>query len=132
MRDDRRTRDVQHTTRTVVAGLLIGALVFSAGCSGALSGDEVSHGLKLVNQDQTNHAVVVEISDETGVVYSDSRTIDAESDLDLARFNGTGEYEVRVTVDGDSTALTHTFETDGGPIRVTNIGIDNQGAVTVE
>lgn len=123
---------MQHATRTVLAGLLIGVLVLGAGCSGALSDDEVSHELKLVNQDETDHAVVVEVSDETGVVYSDGRTIDAESDLDLARFDGTGEYEVRVTVDGESTAVTHTFESDGGPIRVTNIGIDNQGAVTVE
>lgn len=123
---------MQHTTRTVLAALLIGGLVLGAGCSAALNDNEVSHELKLVNQDQTDHAVVVEISDETGLVYSDGRTIDAESDLDLARFNGTGEYEVKVTVDGDSTTVTHTFEADGGPIRVTNVGIDNQGAVTVE
>lgn len=123
---------MQHATRTVLAGLLIGVLVLGAGCSGALSDDEVSHELKLVNQDGTDHAVVVEISNETGVVYSDGRTIDAESDLDLARFDGTGEYEVKVTVDGDSTAVTHTFEADGGPIRVTNVGIDNRGTVTVE
>ncbi len=116
----------------MLAGLLIGVLVLGAGCSGALSDDEVSHELKLVNQDGTDHAVVVEISNETGVVYSDGRTIDAESDLDLARFDGTGEYEVKVTVDGDSTAVTHTFEADGGPIRVTNVGIDNRGTVTVE
>lgn len=98
---------MRHDTRKFLLGLLIGALVFGAGCSGVLSGDEGSHDLMIVNQDETDHAVVVEISDETGLVYSDRRTIDAESDLDLDlnRFAGTGEYEVRVTVDGDSTGL---------------------------
>lgn len=85
--------------------------------------------MKLVNQDNTDHAVVVEISDETGLVYSDGRTIDAESDLDLAQFNRTGEYDVAVTVDGESTTVTHTFESGD---RMVNIGIDNQGAVTIE
>lgn len=122
---------MRHSTRKILLGLLVGALVFGAGCSGVLSGDEVSHDLLLVNQDETDHAVVVEISDETGVVYSDGRTIDAESDLHLDRFTGTGEYEVKVTVDGDSTTVTRTFESNDDPTRITNIGIDNQGTVTV-
>jgi len=123
---------VHHSARTIALGLVVGLLVLGAGCSGAPSGDESARDLKLVNQDGTEHAVVVEISDETGLVYSDGRTIDAESEVDLDRFDGTGEYEVTVTVDGDSTSVTHTFESDGDSIEVTNIGIDNQGTVTVE
>ena len=122
---------MRHNTRKILLGLLVGALVFGAGCSGVLSDDGGSHDLMLINQDATDHAVVVEISDETGLVYSDGRTIDAESDLDLDRFNGTGEYEVKVTVDGNSTTVTRTFESNDDPTRITNIGIDNQGAVTV-
>lgn len=120
---------MHHTTRNVLLGLLVGSLVLGAGCSGALNEDAQTHDLKLVNQDNTDHAVVVEISDETGLVYSDGRTIDGESELDLTQFDRTGEYDVAVTVDGESTTVTHTFENGD---RIINIGIDNRGAVTVE
>lgn len=85
-----------------------------------------------MNQDDTDHAVVVEISDKTGLAYSDGRTIEAESDLSLKRFEDSGEYEVRVTVDGNPFETTHTFEPNDDSIQVTNIGIDNEGLVTVE
>lgn len=98
---------------------------------GTLSDNDTSRELKLVNQDNTDHAVVVEISDETGLVYSDGRTIEAESDLNLAQFNQTGEYDVKVTVDGNSTTMTHAFQSSDDSIHVTNIGIDNDGAVTI-
>lgn len=132
MPNGQRRRYVHRTTRNVLLGLLVGSLVLGAGCSGVLSEDAPTREMKLVNQDDTTHAVVVEISDESGLIYSDGRTVDAESDLNLAQFNRTGEYELKVTVDGTSTTVTHTFESDGGPIHVTNIGIDEQGAVTVE
>lgn len=121
-----------YSNRKVVLSLLVGLLVLTAGCSGLLGGDDPVRDLKLVNQDETNHAVVVEISDDSGVVYSDGRTIEAESNLDLAQFNQSGEYEVTVTVDGNSTTTLHTFEFGDNSMHVTNIGIDNEGAVTVE
>lgn len=117
--------------RYVVLSVLFGLLVVTAGCSTILSDNDTSRELKLVNQDNTDHAVVVEISDETGLVYSDGRTIEAESDLNLAQFNQTGEFDVKVTVDGNSTTVTHTFQSSDDTIHVTNIGIDNDGTVTV-
>lgn len=112
--------------------VLLGVLVLTAGCSGIVDDTETTRELKLVNQDQTGHAVVVEIADETGLVYSDGRTLDAESDLNLAQFNQTGEFAVTVTVDGTSTTMTHTFQSSDDPIHVTNIGIADDGTVTIE
>lgn len=123
---------VQNKTRYVVLSLFVSLLLFSAGCIGASVNDDSTRNILLVNQDDTSHAVVVEISDDSGVVYSDGRTVDAESDLNMAQFNRTGEYEVKVTVDGDSTTIHHTFQFDDRPIQITNIGIDNEAAVTVE
>ncbi|WP_071932957.1 hypothetical protein [Halodesulfurarchaeum formicicum] len=117
--------------RYVVLSVFVGLLVVTAGCSGPLSDTDTSRELKLVNQDNTDHAVVVEISDETGLVYSDGRTIEAETDLNLAEFNQTGEFDVKVTVDGNSTTITHTFESTDDAIHVTNIGISNDGTVRV-
>jgi hypothetical protein len=123
---------VVHQTRTVALSLLVGTLVLAAGCSGLIGNGDTTTELKLVNQDNTDHAVVVEISNETGLVYSDGRTVEAESDLNLEQFDGTGEFEVRVAVDGDRSERTHTFESDDNSIQVTNVGIDNEGVVTVE
>lgn len=122
---------MRHRNRYVVLSVLFGVLVVTAGCSTILSDNDTSRELKLVNQDNTDHAVVVEISDETGLVYSDGRTIEAESDLNLAQFNQTGEFDVKVTVDGNSTTMTHTFQSSDDTIHVTNIGIDNDGTVTI-
>lgn len=123
---------MNHRTRLAVLGLLVGALVFSAGCTGILGEDDVTRDVIVVNQDNTSHAVIVEISDDSGLVYSDGRTLDAESDLKMAQFNRTGEYEVAVTVDGDTTTRRHTFKSKDRPIQAINIGIDNEGTVTVE
>ena len=112
--------------------VLLGVLVLTAGCSGIPGDNETTRELSLVNQDNTDHAVVVEISDETGLVYSDGRTLEAESDLDLAQFTQTGEFDVKVTVDGNSTTVTHTFQSTEHPIHVTTIGIANDGTVTIE
>lgn len=122
---------MEQRIRTVVLSLLVGVLVIGAGCSGILGEDDVTRDIIVVNQDNTDHAVVVEISDDSGVVYSDGRTLDAESDLKMAQFNQTGEYEVTVTVDGNTTTTRHTFESKDRPIQTVNIGIDNQGTVTV-
>lgn len=123
---------MRNLTRKLVIGLLVSLLVVSAGCAGIFADENTARDLKVVNQDETEHAIVVEISEKGSLVYSDGRTIDAESQLDLARFNQTGEYEMTITVDGNSTTMHHTFESDSDPIVVTNIGIDNQGQVTVE
>ena len=111
---------------------LLGVLVFTAGCSGILGDNDTTRELKLVNQDNTAHAVVVEISDESGLVYSDGRTIEAETDFDLAQFNQTGEFDVKVTVDGNSTTMSHTFQSTDHPIHVTTIGINNDETVTMD
>lgn len=123
---------MDNKTHYVALSLLFGLLIFSAGCSGIIGGDESTREILLVNQDSTDHAVVVEIFDNSELIYSDGRTIGAESDLKMAKFNRIGEYEVRVSVDGNSTTRRHTFEFDDPPIHITNIGIDNDGAVTVE
>lgn len=119
-------------TRKIVLSLVVGSLVIGAGCAGILSDDDVDRDLLLVNQDNSDHAVVVEIHDGSELVYSDGRTIDAETDTNLAQFNQTGEYDVTVTVDGEATTISHTFESDSDPAEVTNIGIDNDGQVTIE
>lgn len=75
---------MDHRIRTVVLSLLVGVLVLGAGCSGILGEDDVTRDVLVVNQDSTDHAVIVEISDDSGVVYSDGRTIDGESDLKMA------------------------------------------------
>jgi hypothetical protein len=122
---------VNYGIRTVGLSLLVGVLIVGTGCVGTLGEDDVTRDIIVVNQDRTSHAVVVEISDDSGVVYSDGRTLDAESDLKMAQFNRTGEYEVAVTVDGNTTVTRHTFESKDRPIQAVNIGIDNQGTVTV-
>jgi hypothetical protein len=114
-----------------VSAILV-VLVFTAGCSGILDDNDTTRELKLVNQDNADHAVVVEISDKTGLVYSDGRTIGAESDFNLKQFNQTGEFDVKVTVDGDSTTETHTFQPTDHPVHTTTIGIANDGTVTIE
>jgi hypothetical protein len=119
-------------TRTVAAALLVGIVLLTAGCNGIQYGDDPSNEILLVNQDDTDHAVVVEIaqvSDDPDPVYATGRTLDAESQATLDPFDGTGEYRVTVTVDGDATELTHSFESGDA---VVTIGIDNQGAVSIE
>ena len=119
-------------TRKIVLSLIVGSLVIGAGCAGIPSDDDVDRELLLVNQDNTDHAIVVEIHDGSELVYSDGRTIDAETDTNLAQFNQTGEFDVTVTVDGKSTTVSHTFESASDSVEVANIGIDNDGQVTIE
>lgn len=118
-------------TRNAALSLLVCALLLTAGCT-ALQDDEPSPSdVLVVNQDGTDHSVVVEIgqlSDSPDPVYATGRTIGAESQVQLEPFTETGEYVVTVTVDGTSTELTHTFEGDDS---VVNIGIDNQGNVSI-
>ncbi|WP_256289508.1 hypothetical protein [Halobellus inordinatus] len=84
--------------------------------------------MQLVNQDETSHGVVVEITSGEELVYSAGRTLDAESDTQLDTFTENGEYQVAVTVDGDTTVETYTFPSDDS---ATTIGIDNDGQVTI-
>lgn len=118
-------------TRKIVLSLIVGSLVIGAGCAGIPS-DDVDRELLLVNQDNTDHAIVVEIHDGSELVYSDGRTIDAETDTNLDQFNQSGEFDVTMTVDGESTTVSHTFESASDSVEVTNIGIDNDGEVTIE
>jgi hypothetical protein len=110
----------------------VGSLIFGAGCAGVLTDEDVDRDLLLVNQDDTDHAVVVEIHRGSELVYSDGRTIDAETDVNLAQFNQTGEFDVTVSVDGESTTVGHAFESTSDSIEIANIGIDNDGKVTIE
>ena len=123
---------VNFHTRKAAIGLLLGLLVVSAGCSGLFTGEDATSELLVVNQDETDHAVVVEIVEEGNLIYSDGRTLEAESQLNMARFNRTGEFTMRITVDGNSTTLSHSFSEDSDSPVITNIGIDNDGQVTVE
>lgn len=62
------------------------------------------------------------------MVYSAGRTIDGESNAKLKRFNQTGEYQVKLTVDGSSTVETYEFPSDES---ATTIGINNNGNATI-
>lgn len=96
---------MQSKTRHVGLNLLVGLLLSSASRTGVLCEDDSTRDILLVNQDSTDHAIAVEIPDDSGVVYSDGRTIDSGSDLYLTQFTQAGEYGVTVTVDGDSTTI---------------------------
>lgn len=125
---------VNYSTRLGVLSLLIDTLPFAAGCLRILGEDDSPRGVNriVVNQETTYHPVVVETRDDSGVVYSDGQTHDAESDLTMTQFNQTGEYEVGVTVDRNTTTIRHTFRSKDRLIPVINIGIDTQGTMTVE
>lgn len=116
-----------------VAGLLIvSVLVVLAGCSAVPGIGGESTDLTLVNQDDVDHAVVVEIGqlgDDPDPAYTAGRLMDAESDVTLAPFERTGEYVVSVSVDGETTERSYTFESGKSPI---TIGIDNDGEVVLE
>jgi hypothetical protein len=118
-------------TRRAALSLLVGALLLTAGCSVLQNKTQSSNDVLLVNNDNTDHAVVVEIaqlSDSPDPVYATGRTLDAESQVYLEPFNETSEYVLTVTVDGTTTELTHTFESGGS---VVNIAIDNEGEVSI-
>lgn len=117
-------------THRIALNLLVGVLVLTAGCSAIQDDSESSTNLLLVNQDNTDHAVVVEILDNSREVYSSGTTIEAESDVELEPFNHTGKYDVKVSVDGESTVISYTFTEADSP-ETTSIGIDNNGNVTV-
>lgn len=115
-------------SQKIALGLFVGILAISAGCSVIQGAEDPSNRLVLANQDNTNHAVLVEITEGEEVVYSAGRTTEGESDTELEPFDQTGEYEVTVTVDGNSTVMTYNF-TNGES--TTTIGIDNEESVTI-
>ena len=115
-------------TRKLALCVLVGLLAITAGCSALQGNNTPSNELVLVNQDNTNHAVVVEISQGEEVVYSEGRTLESESDSQLESFTQNGEYKVAVTVDGQTTVKTYTFPSDES---ATTIGINNDGSVTI-
>ncbi len=119
-------------TRKITRALFVCVLVLSAGCSALPGSGESSTSLSVVNQDGTDHAVVVEIgqiSDQPEPAYTAGRTLDANEDTELASFDRTGEYRIDVSVDGQTTEIPYTFESGKSPV---TIGIDNNGTVTVE
>ena len=123
---------MQPSTRSVAANLLLCGLFLTAGCSGSGADDSRTRP-NVVDQGGTGHAVVVEmgaLADDPDPVCSASRTVDAESDVELPSFEEAGEYEMTVAVDGESATLTHIFENEDG-YTATTIGIDDDGAVTV-
>ena len=115
-------------TRKLALSLLVGLLTISAGCSALQSSNTPSDKLVLVNQDNTSHAVVVEISHGEKLVHSEGRTLEAESSTQLESFTQNGEYQVSVAVDGQTTVKTYTFPNDDS---ATTIGIENDGNVTI-
>lgn len=117
------------STRFIAAGILVAVLVLSAGCGALQNGSTPTDELVLVNQDDVDHAVVVEITDGENLVYSAGRTLEPESDTRLNSFAEDGEYQLAVTVDGESTISTFSFPSDDSAV---TIGIDNAGNVTVE
>lgn len=112
----------------MVLSLFVGLLVATAGCSAFQSSSTPTDTMQLVNQDDVSHAVVVEITRGEELVYSAGRTLEAESSTQLDAFEENGEYEVAVTVDGNTTVTTYTFPSDES---ATTIGIDNDGQVTI-
>jgi hypothetical protein len=123
---------VRPSTRKIALSLFVCVVVLTAGCSGIQGTESSSTTLNVANQDDVDHAVVVEIgdlADDPNPDYTAGRTLNGESDVELEPFEGTGEYEVAVTVDGETTVLTHTFAPDDDAV---TIGIDNQGNVTIE
>lgn len=120
------------STRKIALSLFVCVVVLTAGCSGIQGTESSSTTLNVVNQDDVDHAVVVEIgdiADDPNPDYTAGRTLDSDSGVELDPFDGTGEYEVTVTVDGEQTVVTHTFGPDDD---VVTIGIDNQGNVSIE
>lgn len=119
-------------TRRGAGLLLVSVLVVLAGCSAVPGIGGESTDLMLVNQDDVDHAVVVEIGqlgDDPDPAYTAGRLMEAESDESLAAFERTGEYVVSVSVDGETSEQTYTFESGTSPV---TIGIDNDGVVVLE
>lgn len=114
-------------TRKIALTLLVTLFAISAGCSAFQDSNTPTEKLVLVNQDNSDHAVVVEISQGEELVYSEGRTLEAESDIQLEPFTQNGQYQVEVTVDGKTTVETYTFPRDDS----TTIGIDNDESVTI-
>lgn len=115
-------------TRKIALLLAVVGFILLAGCSAFTTTDDVSTELLIANQDNTDRVVLIEISEGEDVVYSAGRTVDAETNADLEPFNQTGEYQVTLSVDGDSTTTTYEFTADDA---VTTIGIDNEGTATI-
>jgi hypothetical protein len=124
--------DVSSYTQNLIPTLLVLVLVLLAGCSGLPGINDSSTSLSVVNQDETAHAVVVEIgqiSDALNPDYAEGRTLNGNEDVELASFSETGDYRIDVTVDGETTETPYTFENDNSQV---TIGTDNNGTVTVE
>lgn len=123
---------MQPSRRSATASILLCVMLLTAGCGAILGDAGTATSIHVVNQDNVEHAVVVEIAalaDDPTPAYAAGRTLDAESDVELDPFEETGEYELTVTVDGDSTVHTHEF-TGETPASL-SIDIDNAGTVTV-
>lgn len=107
--------------------LLLGLLVASAGCSAIDGGDDATQ-IRLVDQDNDDNVVLVEILDGQSVVFSAGRTTDGETGADLGVVNLSGEFTVRVTVDGESTEVTRQLPDDDATI---TIGLHDDKPVSI-
>lgn len=115
-------------SKQVVLVALVGVLVATAGCSALGLGSSTTTNLLLVNNDETSHDVTVEVLNDGDSVYSENVTVNAETDEELPAFEGSGEYTVAVTVDGETTERAYEFSSDDDTV---SIGIDNDATVTV-
>jgi len=117
---------VSSRSRRVVLAAVVALLVAGAGCS-AFGGGSTTNVL-LVNNDDAEHAVTVEIVQDGEAQYSTEKHLPGETQADLSTFEGTGEYTVAVTVDGNTTERTYEFSGDDETV---SIGVQNDGSVIV-
>jgi hypothetical protein len=115
-----------HSRRRLVVLAFVGALVATAGCTGFLS--SATTDVVLVNNDEASHEVTVAVLNDGAVVYSEGVTADANSNSELETFEGSGEYTVAVTVDGETTEQVHEF-TEGED--TLSIGVQNDQNVVI-
>lgn len=116
------------TKRYVALSVFVALLLALAGCSALTGAEDTTANLLVANQDGEAHAVVVEIMNGETEVYATGQTVDGESDVALRPYDRSGTFDVRVTVDGTTTVVTHGFESGQS---TTTIGIENDGSVTV-
>lgn len=105
---------------------VVGALVATAGCTGFLGSTTTD--LMVVNNDENSHGVTVEIRSDGDVVYSDDVTAAGNSNSELDTFEGSGEYTVVVTVDGETTQDDYEFTESEDTL---SIGVQNGGSVII-
>jgi len=113
------------TRRAALVAAAVVALAALAGCGAFASSPETD--LLFVNNDETNHDVTVAVVDDGDVVFEEQQSVEPETDNEFGTVQVSGEYTIRVTVDGEVTERTHEFG-DGGTL---SLGVQNDGSVIV-